>query len=270
MSRGTNLSQIEESFVAVHENRKKGREKENVECGYNSTDGGSRVLGSGLTTPFSFFCHLLLIYYRKRSRHPLTLSIICRIFGLGLLGCCLQTCTYTGIGYSSPTLASAITDLTPAFTFILAILSREKLKCLETKARYGVDSCWVLGRFCSSTPNPCSYVGMSQEGSRLYVSMFKPLGIVIAIITGVTLLGDTLYLGSVVGATIIAFGFYSVICGQSHEENIVDYGGINSFKSSSSKALFYRIKARKCSSFVETVFTKLCRSLTDVDSSYTQ
>lgn len=50
MSRGTNLSQIEESFVAVHENRNKGREKENVECGYNSTDGGSRVLGSGLTT----------------------------------------------------------------------------------------------------------------------------------------------------------------------------------------------------------------------------
>ena len=30
---------------------------------------------------------------------------------------------YFGIGYSSPTLASAMTDLTPAFTFILAILS---------------------------------------------------------------------------------------------------------------------------------------------------
>jgi hypothetical protein len=30
----------------------------------------------------------------------------------------------TGIGYSSPTLSSAIVDLTPAFTFILAIISR--------------------------------------------------------------------------------------------------------------------------------------------------
>lgn len=29
----------------------------------------------------------------------------------------------TGIGYSSPTLASAMLDLLPAFTFILAIIS---------------------------------------------------------------------------------------------------------------------------------------------------
>ena len=38
--------------------------------------------------------------------------------------CCVQSFMYFGIGYSSPTLASAMTDLTPAFTFILAILSR--------------------------------------------------------------------------------------------------------------------------------------------------
>ncbi|KAK3223275.1 hypothetical protein Dsin_010300 [Dipteronia sinensis] len=40
------------------------------------------------------------------------------------------TCMYTGLGYSSPILSSAIGDLTPAFTFILAKLSRsESLLC---------------------------------------------------------------------------------------------------------------------------------------------
>lgn len=31
---------------------------------------------------------------------------------------------YTGINYSSPTLASAISNLTPAFTFLLAVVFR--------------------------------------------------------------------------------------------------------------------------------------------------
>ena len=35
-----------------------------------------------------------------------------------------QICGYKGIEYSSPTLASAISNLTPAFTFILAIIFR--------------------------------------------------------------------------------------------------------------------------------------------------
>ena len=35
-----------------------------------------------------------------------------------------QICGYRGIAYSSPTLASAISNLTPAFTFILAIIFR--------------------------------------------------------------------------------------------------------------------------------------------------
>nr|KJB18026.1 hypothetical protein B456_003G030200 [Gossypium raimondii] len=36
-----------------------------------------------------------------------------------------QICAYKGIAYSSPTLASAMSNLGPAFTFILAVLFRK-------------------------------------------------------------------------------------------------------------------------------------------------
>ncbi|OMP11540.1 Drug/metabolite transporter [Corchorus olitorius] len=60
--------------------------------------------------------------YRSRVLPPLSFPIICKIGLLGLIGSSSQIMGYTGIKYSSPTLASAISNLTPAFTFILAII----------------------------------------------------------------------------------------------------------------------------------------------------
>lgn len=66
----------------------------------------------------------------------------------------------------------------------------------------------------------------------VYVSLFKPLGIVIALVMGVAFLGDTLYLGSVVGAAVISTGFYSVIWGKAQEEKRVeDTAGISNLGS---------------------------------------
>jgi len=53
----------------------------------------------------------------------------------------------------------------------------------------------------------------------LYVAMFKPLSMVIAVVMGILFLGDILHLGSVIGAIIIALGFYTVMWGQSQEKN---------------------------------------------------
>ncbi|XP_048318132.1 WAT1-related protein At5g40240 isoform X2 [Ziziphus jujuba] len=52
----------------------------------------------------------------------------------------------------------------------------------------------------------------------VYVSMFKPLGMVIAVFLGVTILGDILHLGSVIGGAVIALGFYAVIWGQAQQD----------------------------------------------------
>ena len=54
----------------------------------------------------------------------------------------------------------------------------------------------------------------------VYVAMFKPLSIAIAVALGVMFLGDTLHLGSLVGATVISIGFYTVMWGKATEENV--------------------------------------------------
>ncbi|XP_031261879.1 WAT1-related protein At5g40240-like isoform X3 [Pistacia vera] len=263
-----------------------------------------------------------LILYRNRSRPPLTLSIICKIFLLGLFSCFSQTCLFSGIGYSSPTLASALVNITPAFTFILVIISRmekldlrvksslaksigtlvsiagaltvtlyngpaitstlslnlhnnflsphkewviggillasgscslsilyivQKPKCLETKARLGVAG------YCVLTLRGLVHTWACHKKGALYVSMFKPLSVVIAVAMGVTFLGDTLYLGSVLGAAIIAFGFYSLIWGQGQEEKMIDDKGINNLKPSSSTVPLLQNKSTEVQNFYPEV-----------------
>ncbi|KAJ9709040.1 hypothetical protein PVL29_000833 [Vitis rotundifolia] len=255
------------------------------------------VYSNALAVPVLFLCSLL--FHRRRSPPPLTPSILCRIFLLGLVSCSLQMLKFIGIGYSSPTLASAMTNLIPAFTYVLAIVTRmEKLdlkvkssraKCLGTLVSVagallitiykgpGIEfasthnlllprSNWIIGGFLTAAAafmvavllvfqtsiirdypaelivtlishifatmqsslvsliaerDPSAWrlrldmeliaVGYSgifvvalrgavyawvlhQKGP-VFVAMFKPAGIVIAVIMGVTFLGDKLHLG---------------------------------------------------------------------------
>ncbi|KAI4328551.1 hypothetical protein L6164_020895 [Bauhinia variegata] len=281
------------------------------------------------------FCVLLpstYIYHRKKPTPPITTSIILRILLLTVLSCSVQILMYSGIGYSSPTLSSAMMDLLPAFTFILAIISRmenlnPKLQSCQAKVLGTVISIvgaltitlykgmpiisgrlpkntlgglflseksnWLLGGFlCAAGTfslslllivqawilkdypaelmltticcgfvvilstiialiaehNPTAWVlrpnmelvaifysaifvvtvrsvataWACRKKGPLYVSMFNPLGMVIAIGMGFIFLGDALYLGSMIGAAIVAFGFYAVLWGQTQEEEIVD------------------------------------------------
>lgn len=61
---------------------------------------------------------------------------------------------------------------------------------------------------------------LSRKGP-VYVSMFKPVSTAIAMITGIIFLGDTLYIGSVLGAATIFVGFYALIWGQNQEKQMV-------------------------------------------------
>ncbi|CAJ2647610.1 unnamed protein product [Trifolium pratense] len=64
-----------------------------------------------------------------------------------------------------------------------------------------------------------AYTWALRKKGPIYVAMFNPLGMVIALGMGVIFLGDSLYLGSMIGAAIIAIGFYAVIWAQAQEEH---------------------------------------------------
>ncbi|KAL8162116.1 hypothetical protein V2J09_013605 [Rumex salicifolius] len=56
---------------------------------------------------------------------PISFPLLCRIFGLSLIGKCLfPICFYGGLNYSSITLGAAIENLCPIFTFLLAVSFR--------------------------------------------------------------------------------------------------------------------------------------------------
>ncbi|XP_021635840.2 WAT1-related protein At5g40240 isoform X2 [Hevea brasiliensis] len=56
----------------------------------------------------------------------------------------------------------------------------------------------------------------------LFVSMFKPLAIIFAVVLDAIFLGENLGLGSLIGATVIVTGFYAVMWGKAKEEYITD------------------------------------------------
>ncbi|EYU44714.1 hypothetical protein ABFS82_08G014600 [Erythranthe guttata] len=268
-------------------------------------------------------------FFSRRSRvlPPLTFSVLWKIFILGVVGYTSQIMGYTGINYGSPTLASAMSNLAPAFTFVLAVIFRmEKVALSSTSSRAKIigtivsisgafvvtfykgpsvtappislhqslqyspsQSNWMIGSLflsveyflvpvwyiiqthimkeypaeltviffytscvsflaaivsffaepdstkwiikpsialasvlCSGVFGCCINNAIHAWALHLrgpvYVAMFKPLSIAIAAAMGVIILGDTLYLGSIIGASIIAIGFYTVLWGKAKED----------------------------------------------------
>ncbi|KAJ0255131.1 EamA domain-containing protein [Hirschfeldia incana] len=270
---------------------------------------------------------LSLIFGRSRRLPSAKFPVFVKIFFLAVLGLMSGLVGLKGVEYSSPTLSSAISNLTPAFTFTLAIIFRMEQvrlsssatqakiigtivsisgalvvvlykgpKVLTSASTISLDqhltssnSSWMIGGLLLASqyffisvwyilqtkvmevyreeitviffynlfatiisapvcffaePNLtswvlkpdvslaavlCSGVLLSSYGLAIhtwglhlkgpvYISLFKPLSIVIAVILGAIFLGDALYLGSVIGSVILSLGFYTVIWGKARED----------------------------------------------------
>ncbi|KAL0737706.1 hypothetical protein Bca4012_013916 [Brassica carinata] len=264
-------------------------------------------IGALLLLPSPFLTH------RSRSLPPLRFSVLCKMGLLGLLGddvmmmvgdvtllwnerrCVYLMLGYTGIKYSSPTLASAMSNLTPAFTFIFALLfGMEKVSIKKNSSLAKVvgtivsivgalvvtlyhgpiifaasqppvhlpqslspppsppsTSNWVIGGcllaleytliaisyIIQGMVNSTGYVVESwtvRHKGPLFLAMFRPLAILTAVVLGAIFLGDSLYLGSVIGGTLISIGFYTVMWGKAKEEK-ADIDSHNVASSSHSK-----------------------------------
>ncbi|KAK3035831.1 hypothetical protein RJ639_034647 [Escallonia herrerae] len=293
----------------------------------------SNALASVILLPSSFI-------FRRSMGPPLTISLLCKFFLLSLIGITLmQNCVFTGINLSSPTLGSAMSNLIPAFTFLLAVIFRmEKLDLKTSRSQVKIlgtlvsisgamivtlykgpsiismqsqtlslsskntflllpsfsnmptsTQNWIAGGLFLATASlsvsiwntsqaailkgypsqmtivafyclfgtiQCAVVSLIAEREHpnawklshdielisviysavfgmvvtysvqtwciykkgpVFVAMFKPLSIAIAAFMSVIFLGDTLHLGSVIGAFVIVAGFYGVIWAQSRE-----------------------------------------------------
>ncbi|XP_019187327.1 PREDICTED: WAT1-related protein At3g28050-like [Ipomoea nil] len=74
-----------------------------------------------------------IIQRHRRHPLPLTLYMLSRCLILGLLGTCVAVFGNQGLNYSSPTLSAGISNLIPAFTFVLTMVFR--MKKFEVKRR---------------------------------------------------------------------------------------------------------------------------------------
>ncbi|XP_010435927.1 PREDICTED: WAT1-related protein At5g40240 [Camelina sativa] len=294
----------------------------------------SYVVSTTLLLPLSF------VFGRSRRLPSAKSPLFFKIFLLGLVGFMSQIVGCKGIVYSSPTLASAISNLTPAFTFTLAVVFRMERVMLSSSATQAkiigailsisgalvivlykgpkvlaatsstpssltisshqpltsVESSWILGGLLLASQyflisvwyiiqtrvmevypeeitvvffynlfatlisapvclfaesNLTSWVlkpditltaiiysgvfvslfsalthtwGLHLKGP-VYISLFRPLSIAIAVTMGAIFLGDSLHLGSVIGSIILCFGFYTVIWGKAREDTIKTVAG---------------------------------------------
>ncbi|ESW27393.1 hypothetical protein PHAVU_003G198100 [Phaseolus vulgaris] len=285
----------------------------------------SNAIATLILLPLAFFIN-------RTTRPPLSLALLCKFFLVGAL--CItvmQNCVFTAIDYSSPTLGSAMSNLSPAATFVLAVIfGMEKLNIGSSISQIKVTgtllsisgallvtlykgfpitsfriqhspsqplssllaqtSNWTIGGLffaaaslslaLSNITQASILKGYSSQSTvvafycmfgtiqtailslivvrdpndwkispgielvsifysaiignvvtfsvltwcikrkgPVFVSLFKPVGIAIADFSSVIFLGETLHVGSVLGAVIIAIGFYTVLWAQSKEEN---------------------------------------------------
>ncbi|XP_004306295.1 PREDICTED: auxin-induced protein 5NG4-like [Fragaria vesca subsp. vesca] len=79
------------------------------------------VYGHAFATPASA---LFAFLFERKNESKINVSILRNVFFLGLLEVLGRTLYYMGLEYTSPTFSSALSNMIPSITFILAVLCR--------------------------------------------------------------------------------------------------------------------------------------------------
>ncbi|PON75975.1 Plant-drug/metabolite exporter [Trema orientale] len=116
------MAAVESSIVAMHVFYKAAHAKGLNFLVYITY---SYILGSLLLL-------LLTLIFSRNGLPPFKRPVLYRIILLSVIGFIARMCSYKGIEYSSPALASSISTLSPAFTFVLALLFR--MEVLELRS----------------------------------------------------------------------------------------------------------------------------------------
>ncbi|GMI99159.1 Usually multiple acids move in and out Transporters 40 [Hibiscus trionum] len=128
------------------------------------------------------FLLLASFFNRKAVLPPLKFPLFSRIFLMALLGSSAQITAYKGLELSSPTLSSAISNIIPVFTFILAVSFRvEKVafRSLSTRAKIIGTMISVFGAFViifyKGPKVISSLTWTSSSSSSSYALLQKPM-----------------------------------------------------------------------------------------------
>ncbi|KAM7509099.1 hypothetical protein LguiA_019552 [Lonicera macranthoides] len=95
-----------------------------------------------------------LIFIFHRDLPPIRISFIIQMFLLAILGFIAQMIGYKGIEYASPTLGSAMSNLTPACTFVFAIIfsTRSSLSKIDLTSKIDPTPSPFQQKSSSSSP----------------------------------------------------------------------------------------------------------------------
>ncbi|OIV91551.1 hypothetical protein TanjilG_08963 [Lupinus angustifolius] len=134
-------------------------------------------------------------------------------------GSLFQNLFYGALALTSATFVSAIYNLVPAITFILAIFSGNKL----VGVLCAIASCFsyalwlILQGIVGSGLEIVVIAWCIHMRGPLFASVFNPLMLVLVAVAASLMLNENLYLGSVVGAVMIVCGLYMVLWGKRKE-----------------------------------------------------
>ncbi|KAF5961726.1 hypothetical protein HYC85_002935 [Camellia sinensis] len=128
----------------------------------------------------------------------------------------VQCAIFTLIAERNPTAWT----LQPGIEMIAVVFSKPKLSVSKLSGKLKADFHCCL-QYIVTVFRSVALTWCLHKKGPVYVAMFKPTQMVIAVGFGLIFLGDALYLGSVIGGTIIAFGFYTMMWGKAKEEDNV-------------------------------------------------
>ncbi|XP_057950712.1 WAT1-related protein At5g40240-like [Malania oleifera] len=120
----------------------------------------------------------------------------------------------------------------------LSLIAERNLNSWKLRPDVELISVLYSGVFGSVT-SFCVQTWCIHKKGPVFVAMFQPLGVAIAALMGVIFLGDTLYIGSVIGTIIISAGFYGVTWAQAEEEEKGEFKEDQLFLSSQKTPLLH-------------------------------
>ncbi|KAG6781610.1 hypothetical protein POTOM_014521 [Populus tomentosa] len=175
---------------------------------------GSPALGTAMLNTVPGLTFVLAVIFRMEKVDCGSYSTLAKSMGTIISMGGAFVVTY----YKGPLLLKALPSASSSSHLVLSQHSNWVLGGLLLAVDCTMASSWLI---VQGILGHAFQVGVTtwclQKTGPVFVSIFAPLGIVITATASVVFFGDALNLGIVIGAVIIASGFYAVIWGKAQE-----------------------------------------------------